>query len=71
MKVNVDKNAAVAGGFALLFLAIVILVLSPFAIIWGWNTLFSDIKVIEYTFWNWLAVIALSMMFKSTINKAK
>lgn len=71
MKVNVDKNAAVAGGFALLFLALVILILSPLAVIWGWNTLFGDIKMIDYTFWNWLAVMALGMMFKTTVNKVK
>ena len=71
MKVSVDKNAVVAGGFALLFVAIVILALSPLAIIWGWNTLFGDIKTIDYTFWNWLAVMALGMMFKTSYYKSK
>lgn len=71
MKTTVDSSAAIAGGISLLVTALVILILSPLAVIWGWNTLFGDIKVIDYTIWNWLAVVALSTMFRSHSAKVK
>ena len=71
MKTSVDTSAALAGAISLLITALILAALSPLAIIWGWNTLFGDIKMIDYTFWNWLAVMALGMMFKTYSVKAK
>ena len=40
--------------------------LAPFAIIWGWNQLFGEeLHMIAYTFWNWLGLLALSLMFNT------
>ena len=71
MKTTVDASAAMAGAISLIVSAVVLVALAPLAIIWGWNTLFSDIKMIDYTFWNWLAVMALGTMFRSYGYKAK
>ena len=48
-----------------------ILALSPFAVIWGWNQLFGALHTIEFTFWNWLAVIALAMFFNTRVQRTK
>lgn len=36
--------------------------LFPFLAIWGINTLFPQ-AALDYSFWNWLAVIALKLVF--------
>lgn len=71
MKVNVDKNAAVAGGISLIVMAILLLILGPLWIIWSWNHLFGEYKMFDYTFLNWFAVIGLGAMFKVTSFKGK
>lgn len=48
-----------------------IVALFPFAVIWGWNQLFGAMHTIEFTFWNWLAVIALGLFFNTRVTKSK
>lgn len=48
-----------------------VLALLPLAFIWGWNQLFGSLHAIEYTFWNWLAVIAIGSFFNLRVNKTK
>jgi hypothetical protein len=36
--------------------------LFPFVVIWAINTLFPQ-AALDYSFWNWLAVIALRLVF--------
>jgi hypothetical protein len=43
-----------------LFAAITVLLLSPFATIWALNTLFA--LSIQYNFWTWLAALYISAM---------
>lgn len=40
-------------------LVIALIILSPFAVIWAWNTLFGGVHYVDYTFWTWLAVIVM------------
>jgi hypothetical protein len=40
--------------------ALVIALLMPLAYIWAWNQLFSQFLIIDYSFWNWLAVALLT-----------
>ena len=51
--------------FALLLISIVLV--GPVAVIWALNTLFQ--LGIDYTFWNWLAVIVLSVFIQARIGK--
>ena len=48
---------------------LVLLALIPFAYIWAWNQLFGSLLMIEYTFWNWLAVMIFPGLF--TVRKIK
>ena len=59
-----NSNEKVAAAIGLIGLAAIILIFGPLATTWSWNQLFGDIKMIEYSFWNWLAVIALGMFSK-------
>lgn len=43
-------------GLLVLILIISVIVLSPFALVWAWNTLFLKFHFIEYNFENWVAV---------------
>lgn len=43
------------GLIALLVLSLII-ILSPFALIWAWNVLFHKLHFIDYTFETWVAV---------------
>ena len=64
MKINVDKNAALAGGIALIVLSIILVIVVPLITLWGWNQLFGDIKYLEYTFTNWLSVLIMGAFFR-------
>lgn len=64
MKVNVDRNAALAGSIALIVLAIALVIVGPLIALWGWNQLFGDIKYLEYTFSNWVGVMAMGIFFR-------
>ena len=64
-----EKIMAVTGLFAL---GVIIIIFGPLATIWSWNQLFGDIKMLDYNFWNWLAVITLGMFFKGVkIERSK
>lgn len=65
---NTDDVAKIIAA-VIVFAALVALV--PFAVIWGWNQLFGAMHMIEFTFWNWLAVIALGLFFNTRISKSK
>jgi hypothetical protein len=55
------KTAAAIG---LLGLAVIIIIFGPLFTIWSWNQLFGDLKMIEYNFWNWLAVAGFALLFR-------
>lgn len=64
-----EKTMAAVG---LLGLAAILIIFGPLATIWSWNQLFGDIKMIEYSFWNWLAVVAMGLFFKGVkIERSK
>lgn len=65
---NTDDVAKIIAA-VIVFAALVALV--PFAVIWGWNQLFGAMHTIEFTFWNWLGVIALGAFFNTRISKTK
>jgi hypothetical protein len=51
---------------------VIIIIFGPLATIWSWNQLFGDIKMLDYNFWNWLAVITLGMFFNGVkIERSK
>jgi hypothetical protein len=56
-----EKMLVVIG---ILGLALIVITIGPLLAIWSWNELFGDIKTIEYTFWNWLAVAFLGLFFR-------
>lgn len=60
------SNEKVMAGIGLIALGMIIIIFGPLATIWSWNQLFGDIKMLDYNFWNWLAVVALGLFFKST-----
>ena len=63
------KIMAVIGLFAL---GTILVIFGPLATIWSWNQLFGDIKMLDYNFWNWLAVVALGLFFKGVkIERSK
>lgn len=65
------KNALTALMISLIGGSILMIVLSiflfPFATIWAINTLFPQ-AALDYNFWNWLAVIALRLVFGATAS---
>lgn len=66
------KNGfAITGAITVIVLAFGMIFLAPLAYIWGWNQLFGKIYLIDYSFWNWLAVVVLSMFFKTTYSYKK
>lgn len=72
MKISVDRNAALAGGAALIVLALILVIVGPLITLWGWNQLFGDIKYLEYSFINWLSVLIMGVFFRGIkIEKAK
>lgn len=60
-----DKSTQVMAAVGLLGLTLILIIFAPLFALWGWNQLFGDIKTLEYSFWNWLAVIGLSAVFKN------
>lgn len=57
-----EKTMAAAVG--LIGLAAIILIFGPLATIWSWNQLFGNFKMLEYNFWNWLAVVVMGAFFR-------
>jgi len=52
-----STNDVATNTLVVLFAIAVMIALAPLASIWGLNTLFN--LAIPYTFWTWLAVLAL------------
>lgn len=49
-------NANVIIGIVGLLVIAFVIIFSPFALVWAWNTLFSKFHFLEYSFENWVAV---------------
>lgn len=66
------SSEKIMAGAGLIGLGVIIIIFGPLATIWSWNQLFGDIKMFEYSFWNWLAVIVMGMFFRGAkIEKVK
>jgi hypothetical protein len=65
------SNEKIMAGVGLIGLGVIIIIFGPLVTIWSWNQLFGDIKMIEYSFWNWLAVIVLGVFFRGTSVSGK
>ena len=66
------SNEKIMAGAGLIGFGVIIIIFGPLATIWSWNQLFGDIKMLEYSFWNWLAVIVMGMFFHGAkIEKVK
>ena len=67
-----SSDVKIMAAIGLFALGVIIIIFGPLATIWSWNQLFGDIKMLDYNFWNWLAVIALGMFFKGVkIERSK
>jgi hypothetical protein len=55
----------IPAALGLLTVAVVLVAIGPLFALWGWNQLFGTYHTFEYTFWNWLAVLAISGVFKT------
>lgn len=47
---------------------VLIVVFSPFFVIWAFNTLFGAALMIEYSLWTWLAVIILGVFLSPNVK---
>jgi hypothetical protein len=54
----------------MIVLAVVIILLGPFIVIWGLNVLFPALAI-PYTFETWLAVIAVRLVFQTNVTFKK
>jgi hypothetical protein len=59
-----DTATKTAAAIGLLGLAAILIIFGPLFTIWSWNQLFGDFKMLEYNFWNWLAVSGLGLLFR-------
>ena len=67
-----DKSKTFFAVIGLLSLAAFLVIVGPLLTLWGWNQLFGDIKMIKYSFDNWLAVAILGMFIRGIqYRKAK
>ena len=55
---------------SMIVLAVVIILLGPFIVIWGLNVLFPALAI-PYTFETWLAVIAVRLVFQTNVTFKK
>jgi hypothetical protein len=65
---STPSDAQIAGAISLIIVGILVLIFGPLFTIWSWNQLFGSVLLIGYTFWNWLAVIGMSMFFKHIVK---
>jgi hypothetical protein len=63
-----QKDILYSLGFALVI--ILLIVFGPFVIIWALNTLFP-VLAINYGFWQWLAVVLLNLILRSSVSLRK
>jgi hypothetical protein len=70
MKENLQmfKNLGI---FLVVLLAIALVVVGPFLVIWAWNTLFGALLTIAYTVWTWLAVLIIGVFIRSDVKVSK
>jgi hypothetical protein len=54
----------------MIVLAIVVILLGPFIVIWGLNVLFPMLAI-PYTFETWLAVLAVRLVFQTNLSIKK
>lgn len=59
-----DKMEQFIAGFALIFLGLVILAIGPLLTLWAWNQLFGSVLLLQYNFWNWLAVVIFGVFIR-------
>lgn len=59
------------GILAIVLLAIALVVLGPFFVIWAWNTLFGNFHMIDYTLWTWLAVLIIGVFVRGDVKVSK
>jgi hypothetical protein len=59
------------GIFVVVMLAIALVVVGPFLVIWAWNTLFGSVFAIGYTLWTWLAVLIIGVFIRSDVKVSK
>ena len=59
------------GILVIVLLAIALVVVGPFLVIWAWNTLFGALLAIDYTLWTWLAVLIIGVFIRSDVKVAK
>ena len=59
------------GILAVVLLAIALVVVGPFLVIWAWNTLFGTVFTIGYTLWTWLAVLIIGVFIRSDVKVSK
>jgi len=59
------------GILAIVLLAIALVVVGPFLVIWAWNTLFGTVLTIAYTVWTWLAVLIIGVFIRSDVKVSK
>ena len=55
---------------AVIIFGIAVILLGPFIVIWGLNTLFP-VLAIPYTVETWLAVIAVRLVFQTSVTLKK
>lgn len=63
-----QKDILYSLGFAVVILLLI--VFGPFVIIWALNTLFP-VLAINYGFWQWLAVVLLNLILRSSVSLRK
>ena len=51
----------------LVLIVLALALCGPFIVIWGLNTLFPILQI-PYTFWTWLAVLAVGALFKADVS---
>ena len=59
------------GILAIVLLAIALVVVGPFLVIWAWNILFGSLLTIGYTLWTWLAVLIIGVFIRSDVKVTK
>jgi hypothetical protein len=59
------------GIFAIVLVAIALVFVGPFLVIWAWNTLFGSVFAIGYTLWTWLAVLIIGVFIRSDVKVSK
>jgi hypothetical protein len=59
------------GIFIIVLLAIALVIVGPFLVIWAWNTLFGAVYAIGYTLWTWLAVLIIGVFIRSDVKVSK